>query len=246
MTRSGRVTLATLAVAGVTAVALTSAPAAHAAAYRYWAYWQGDTQGWHYATAGAGSTVPIDGQVEGWRLSVGGGDAPPLPPGVDPSFFTICGDTPERAGTKRIAVVVDPGPAQIAPEQETPPVAITQCVQVPADASGFEVLQAATTVRTHNGFVCGIDGYPASECSPAVDDALLVAQANAPSRTPISPTRAAASPSAPDTAEQGTGALGSGITGTLSGSVSGTPAIGLVVLALVAALGWWQWKRRRG
>ena len=246
MTRSGRVTLATLAVAGVTAVALASAPTAQAAAYRYWAYWQGDTQGWHYATAGAGSTVPVDGQVEGWRLSVGGGDAAPLPPGGDPSFFTICGETPERAGTKRIAVVVDPGPVEIAPANETPPAPLATCAQVPADASGFDVLQAVTTVRTHNGFVCGVARYPASECAPAVDDALLEAQASAPSRSAIAPTHAATPSSAPDAAEQASGTLGSGITGSLSGSISGTPAIGLVVLALVAALGWWQWSRRRG
>ena len=231
--------LATCMVAGAVAsatVAIT-APLAHAAAYRYWSFWQGDGSSWTYATAGPAAIVPQDGDVEGWRLTVGGGDAAPPAPSGSPSFSTACGSSPERAGYKRVALVIDPGPAAIAPEGETPAPATAQCIQVPADASAFDVLRAATSVRTQNGLVCAIAGYPARECATPVDESLVAAQETGPSRAPaVSP---APTPAADPLA-------GSGLTGGWANALTGSPVAGLGVLAIVIALGWMQWKRRRG
>ena len=45
----------------------------------YWAYWQASAGGsWSYSSAGAGSTNPAPGSVEGWRF--GSGQAPSVPP----------------------------------------------------------------------------------------------------------------------------------------------------------------------
>ena len=240
MSIRSRAVAATLVVAVTASTALLIAPLAHAASYRYWAYWHGDAQGWHYANSGAGTFLPDDGSVEGWRLSIGGTDAP-VPPTAAASFSDVCAGVTPRAGQKRVALVIDPGPAAIAPAGETPGPVTAQCVQVRSDGSGYDVLAAASSVRTQNGFVCGIGGYPATECSTPVDDALLTAQASASARPVTSP-----SPSASASTASVNDALGTDLTGGLAAAVSGKPSIALAILVILAALGWLQWKRRRG
>jgi hypothetical protein len=72
---------------------------------------------------------------------------------------------------KRVALVVDPGMTQAAPQGEKPGALTTTCVQIETDATGYNILRSAMTVRTSNGFICGIDGYPAIECADVVDNA---------------------------------------------------------------------------
>ena len=45
------------------------------------------------------------------------------------------------------------------------------------DASGYDILRSHLTVRVEGGLVCGIGGYPAFECAPAI-------QVNQPSARP--------------------------------------------------------------
>ncbi len=54
----------------------------------YWAYWQAPAGGsWTYSSAGAGSTNPAPGSVEGWRF--GSGQAPSVaPPFIAPATVT--------------------------------------------------------------------------------------------------------------------------------------------------------------
>jgi hypothetical protein len=173
--------IAALAAAAITVLAL--APAAHAAsAYRYWSYFTSSDGTWAYAMKGPADLVPADGTVEGWRFAVTS-DAmatPPTPVQV-PDFATLCKDVPAEAGKKRVGIVIDAGPAAIAPAGETPLNRSVGCTVVPTDATGMQVLESLDKVRLDKGMVCGIDGYPATECSPTVDIALADLNGDAPS-----------------------------------------------------------------
>ena len=232
--RSRQRTAAALAV--VLTWALFAAPGAQAAAYRYWTYWQESGGEWSFATAGPASTVPADGSVEGWRFAVttqagSAGDAP----GVVPSFAEICGGLPAAAGSKRVALVVDMGPEQIAPPGQAPPTRIIACTEVAADATGYQVLRSATTVRTENGLICGIDGYPTGECAPVVDDAEATG--------PDAPDASSAANAGPATAPSPATAIAPA---TEPAPGAGGPWATLAVAALVAMLvAGLLWRRRR-
>jgi len=149
-----------------------AAPIANAdSAYRYWAYWTASSSAgdatWQYAIEGSGTRVPADGDVEGWRFGLGG-EAEPLAPGTAPDFDAICGSTQSAEDSKRVAVVVDPGVLEHAPDGEQPGAIVTACVVADPAATGFQVLAEVTDIRTDAGFVCGLGGYPATECAPLV------------------------------------------------------------------------------
>lgn len=198
---------------------------ANAAAYRYWTYWQGGTGTWEFAAAGPASLVPADGAVEGWRFAVTttAGQASDAP-GPNPSFTDICGTTPAQPDRKRVALVVDPGPAAIAPEGQAPPAAIATCIVAEPDATGYQVLRAATSVRTDGGLICAVSDYPAGECAPVVEDPVpATASASAP------PTTTAMEPALQDPAAPS----------------SGVPWFTVAVIALLAVVGFLLWRRRR-
>jgi len=88
-----------------------------------------------------------------------------------------------------VGLVIDAGPAAVAPAGETPLNRSVACTVVAMDATGMQVLESLDKVRLDKGMVCGIDGYPATECSPTVDIALADLNGDAPS----SATSAAAS-----------------------------------------------------
>lgn len=216
--------VATLVVAA--AMALGTAATAHAAAYRYWTYWQGGTGTWVFATAGPASLIPAEGSVEGWRFAVtttagGAADAPT----VSPSFDAICGGTAAEAGSKRVALVVDPGSPAIAPESQTPPAPITTCVVAELDATGYQVLRAVTSVRTDGGLICAIGDYPTGECAPVVDDP--VAPAATTAATPAATTAMDVPEPAPDS------------------SSGGAPWITAAVVLVLVVVGVLLWRRRR-
>ena len=162
-----------LAIAGATAM-LALAPAARAeTAYRYWTYWSVTDGAWRFATLGPASAVPVDGSVEGWRFAItsaagSAGDAPETNPAT--AFDSICGGTPAQAGMKRVALTIDFGMPQDAPEGELSPVNINTCVVGELDATGYELLRSITEVRVGDGLICGIAGYPLAECAELVED----------------------------------------------------------------------------
>ena len=150
---------------GILALALAPAPV-HADTYRYWSYWTGGDQ-WSYSARGPGFRSPPDGGVEGWRFVVSPRDgSQATPPATASDFAQLCpGAAPAPTGQKRVAVVIDSGPAGIAPVGESPPATSTSCVTVPAGANGLQVLQKVSRLRFHSsGLICGIAGFPASEC----------------------------------------------------------------------------------
>jgi hypothetical protein len=155
----------------VTAIAAMTigAPGAQSASYRYWSYWLTTEGSWTFSNRGPAFYVPADGTVEGWRFGISEGTTGAgLYPRATPDFDRICAETPEQSDRKRIALVVDPGTTAHAPEGETPGEPWAMCVSVGLRATGFDVLRAATTVRTQRGLVCALTDYPAQECAVAL------------------------------------------------------------------------------
>mgnify|MGYP001807095404 CR=1 FL=1 len=220
----------TLAVAVLVAVGM--AGSAQAAAYRYWTYWQGGSGTWAFASAGPASTIPADGSVEGWRFAVttsigSASDAP----ATTASFEDICAGTPAQPDRKRVALVIDPGPQDIAPEGQQPPAATTVCIVAEPDATGYQVLRSAATVRTDGGLICAIDDYPAGECAPVVDLPAVAAAA----ATPASTAPASASPDPATAMDPGA---------TETSGAGGAPWLTAAVMVLVAVAAMVVWRRR--
>ncbi len=108
--------------------------------------------------------------------------------------------TPAEDGKKRVGLVVDYGTSSDAPDGEAPPSMLSTCAVVPEDANGYDVLVTVAQLRTDGGLICGINGYPASECGAPVSD----------------PT-----PDPTGGSDQGSGGNGNGDGGTGSGNGSG-------------------------
>jgi LPXTG-motif cell wall-anchored protein len=213
-------------VAAVTIAALMGAAPAHAASYRYWSYWWVQDGTWTFATAGPASSIPADGAVEGWHFGItseSGGD----PPGIDAAgaFDQACGSTPAEPGSKRVALAIDPGEPDDAPDGEAPGSASLSCVVIEEDSNGYQVLRSQAQVRTEAGLICAIAGYPAVGCADIVE-----------ART-AAPSAAAAGqqgPDAPTAANAG------------RGDSTGANALPLVVAGLaIGALAGFAWRRRR-
>lgn len=204
-TRAITITAGAVALA-VMLAALVASPA-QAAAYRYWTYWQGsDSSEWEFSRLGPASAMPEDGDVEGWsfRVSVESGAAEAAPT-TAADFDALCGGTPRRGGIKRIGLVVDPGDPALAPEGESPIAPLATCVTVEEDATGYDVLRSVLEVRTDNGLICGIGGYPARECAPVLDDATVAdirdRQVAAPGSVDVASATSLASASGEDVPE---------------------------------------------
>lgn len=168
------------------ALLVTATPAVAESGMRYWSYWNESAGTWVYASQGAGTTLVTDGSVEGWSFVVSsptgaGAQEPRVPP--QDAFADICAATPAAPGLLRVALVVDPGSPGIAPPGDSPFTLTQTCVTVPEGSTGFDVLAAAHQVRANGGFLCGIDGYPASECAPVVDLADFTTNTSTPSMT---------------------------------------------------------------
>ena len=145
-------------------------PIAHAASdtgYRYWGYYQAKPGESKWTTAMTGPTVNIaDGSVEGFAFTFAGDVINTGAPKAGPNFEGICGGTAAVAGKKRVALVVEFGPKIIAPKGETAPKAFSKCVVLPMKATGFDLLNKATKVRSNaSGMICSIAAFPKKECS---------------------------------------------------------------------------------
>lgn len=222
------------AIIGAAVIAVTAmmhvaiAPAASAeSAYRYWTYWTVTDSAWAFSHQGAGTSIPADGSVEGWHFAVSGSAADAKArPGVDAStaFADICGGQVEQPGRKRVALVIDPGPAGIAPDGEAPGAPVRTCVVADTDATGYEILRSQVPVRVEGGLVCGVDGYPAHECAPVVDASLASAMPD------------------PATANAASNPLNSMVS---VGSGNGGSLATILVVLFIAALGYFLLRKRK-
>lgn len=139
--------------------------------YRYWGYFQAAAGATTWSAAMTGPTTILkDGDVEGWTFTASSNDIPATEPMAPPNFADLCGGTSEVSGKIRVGIVVDFGTAEIAPTGENPNEVITDCAVVPAKSNGLAVLQSITEVRADkSGLICGIGGYPISECGIEID-----------------------------------------------------------------------------
>ncbi|WP_114905779.1 SCO2322 family protein [Ornithinimicrobium murale] len=159
----------TAALAAASVALLAAALPAHAAGYQFWGYYQLVDGEWAFAVEGAGTTVPDDGTVQGLRFAVSSGDEIRAPRDVL-EFDEVCADVPAEDGSKRIALVIDPGRDVDAPEGQTPPAPGAQCVLAEPDATTLDLVrQVVPDVRTdENTMVCGLAGFPESGCSEEI------------------------------------------------------------------------------
>jgi len=153
-------------------ISLLSTPSHAAKGYRYWGYFQAPAGASTWTAAMTGPSVEVkDGDVEGWTFVFSNNDIPAVSPMMEPNFSELCGATSEAAGKIRVGLVVDFGAANIAPTGETPREFFSDCVVVPKGSVGLDVLKAALDVRAgDSGLICGIAGYPASECGAEIEE----------------------------------------------------------------------------
>jgi hypothetical protein len=151
---------------------LAPIPSHGAKGYRYWGYFQAPAGASAWSAAMTGPSVEVkDGDVEGWAFVFSSNDIPAIEPMMDPDFATLCGQTPEASGKIRVGLVVDFGAGNIAPDGEIPNEFFSDCVVVDKGSVGLDVLEAALEVRAgDSGLICGIAGYPASECGAEIDE----------------------------------------------------------------------------
>ena len=208
MTRGRRTTTvaqhATTVVAGVLVAvglvlaAVLSAAPAEASTYRYWTYWWGSgsgktAQGWTFAQVGPAGHRVNDTWVLGWRYETSTTTTASERPRQSPDFAALCPSLAAVAGQDRVAVVVDYGTATDAPPGQSPPSTSTvrvECLTLPASPqhqTGVQALAAANvTVRSENGLVCALDGYPVGECAPVIPDPVASSPSPSPSPSPSS------------------------------------------------------------
>ncbi|MFD6424294.1 SCO2322 family protein [Streptomyces sp. NPDC060198] len=211
------------------AVSLCVTGTAQAAGYRYWSFWEGDGTRWTYATQGPSLVRPDDGAVQGFRFAVSEDSGDAAQPRRAPDFAAVCGSTPAKDGSKRVALVIDPGTAADAPAGEQPPAPRTACARVAPDASTAEALASVAKPLRYDSaaLLCAISGYPESGCGEQIAG-----------DTSSAPTGTATSASSPATSAGGSadGDGGGPSVGVLAG-------IGAVVVLGAGAV--FQARRRR-
>ncbi|MET8409663.1 SCO2322 family protein [Streptomyces sp. NPDC005195] len=149
---------------------LTAAGQAQAVGYRYWSFWDRTGHSWTYATQGPSTARPSDGDVEGFRFAVSEDSQDASKPRGNADFASVCARTEARAGTKRVALVLDFGTAADAPSAETPPAPRTACARVPSDATAADALASVAKPLRYdtNALLCAIAGYPRTGCGEQV------------------------------------------------------------------------------
>lgn len=161
----------TITIAMIAILASAVVPAeATSKGYRYWGYFQAAPSSTTWTMAMTGPTTNVkDGSVEGWVHTFSSDSIDAYPPRLAPSFEDLCKKVKPVSGKKRIGIVVDFGIAAIRPRGESLPKRIATCAQVETNATGAEVLAEVAKLRAaSSGFICGINGYPAKECSAEI------------------------------------------------------------------------------
>lgn len=149
-----------------------ASPAHAESAYRYWSFWLNESNAWTYAQQGPATIAVTDGDIFGWRFGIAReSDASAPAPELDPdrAWQDACGEVPEGEDTARVAVVIDFGQPQDAPDGEVPPESVLECAVVPEGTSGAQALSTVVDIRSESGLICAFDGYPAGECAPSIE-----------------------------------------------------------------------------
>lgn len=169
----------------------TAAPGHAATGFRYWNFWVVDSGAWVLPQEVTQERELDDFAVDGWHFGVWGDDGG-RPPRSVAAFSSLCpnlvtGSAP--AGKVRVAVVIDPGTNADAPDAESPPAIRTSCLLLPRGATSQDALErAATSLRSQSGTVCAINGYPETECAPAVGGSPAPVTGSPPAATAPAPS----------------------------------------------------------
>ncbi|WP_344561786.1 SCO2322 family protein [Streptomyces axinellae] len=158
-----------MAARPVTARTVATRTAVARSGYRYWSFWQRTERGsWAYATQGPAVLRPDDGETLGFRFALSGDSRDAEQPRGTTDFAAACAHTPEKSGSKRVAIRIDFGTRADAPEGEPkpPPGPRTECARVDDSASAADALAAvAAPLRYNSGsFLCAITRYPTQGC----------------------------------------------------------------------------------
>ncbi|MFJ6781342.1 SCO2322 family protein [Streptomyces yangpuensis] len=205
---------------GIVLTLLAAAPAL-AAGYRYWSFWDGAAGGqWSYATQGPSLARPADGSVQGFRFAVSkDAAAEAAKPRAAADFEAVCGATAPVEGRKRVALVIDFGVQADAPTGEVVPQEAprTACAQLAPEATTAEALAAVAKPLRYNSaaLLCAISGYPQHGCGEQMAE-----------------TGAAQASPEPSGSAPG-------------GGPSAGLLVGIAAVAVLAAAGVWQSRRRR-
>jgi hypothetical protein len=223
-----RTTLITLIAALFAVVVATPAQAAD---YRFWGFYQLTNGAWAFAQKGPDQTAPTDGSVDGWRFAVSGADSSRFPRDVL-TFDEICSSTPAQAGKKRVGLVIDFGRAADSADGATPPEPKALCAVVPEAATSVDVLKTAGEIRSEKGLVCGVVGYPATDCGGEVAQVSAEAKAaDAPVQIAASTASKATAAASPATAQPADSSNGN----VAAYAIAGIALLALVVFLLVRA-----------
>jgi len=138
--------------------------------------------------------------VQGWRFAIQADRSGGLTPRLTPDFAKLCGTRSAEVGKVRVGIVLDFGVADDAPTGERPPAdVVTGCVQVADGANGVDVLDAAVgtaNVRIGQGLICGINGYPKTECADVVAAPKPTASKSVTPKPPAATEKSVAAPTA--------------------------------------------------
>jgi len=146
------------------------AKASGSTGYRYWGYFQASPNATAWTMAMTGPTTNVaDGSVEGWIHTFSSEGIDAMAPRLTPNFAKLCAKVRPIADKKRVGVIVDFGVAAIRPKSESIPKRVATCVQIEKSATGAEILASVAKIRAaSSGFICGVNGYPAKECSAEI------------------------------------------------------------------------------
>jgi hypothetical protein len=215
-----------VAVPLVLVALLATAGPAQASTYRYWTYWWGSdtgksSAGWTFAKVGPAGHAVGDTWVLGWRFATSRSTTGTARPRQSPDFATLCPRLAPVAGSVRVALVIDYGTTADAPPQQKPPTTASvrvECLTIPGSPRGSDVLRDVSPnpvqVRSENGLICALDGYPKGECAPVVPD---------PTPTPT-PKPTAAKPRASSSTGSGGAPTARSLASPTSSSASASPA----------------------
>ncbi len=162
------------AVLASTTLFLTAGPASADEGYRYWNYFQVDGDAFAFAQTGPADVTPKDGDVQGWRYGTST-ESKGIEPRADlseVSFDTVCEGTEAGDGEKRVAILVDFGTEADSADGSVP-APTAYCAVAPEEANGMQVLESVVDVRSEQGGICALDGYPASGCYETVKNATV-------------------------------------------------------------------------
>ena len=115
---------------------------------------------------------------------------------------------------------------------------VVTCVVVAESATGLAIAQAVADLRVDSGFVCGIDGYPASECAPLVEVPTT-------SRTDDASPRQSEGVENVDQGDTASGVIDPPDAAPAPETSPGTPIAAALTVSVFAVVGFALWRRSR-